>query len=382
MNIGIITQPLHKNYGGLLQNYALQTLLKQLGHTPITFNQRLPHHNGLKTIKANIKTAALRVINRGKDRQFLYIHSKKTYDEVEYGVKSFVDDNILTTRPIYNRKDLELALVENRVDAFIVGSDQVWRPKYTTDLGMQFLDFINDSKTKRISYAASFGTDVWEYNDEQTQKCADLLKKFDLVTVRENTGVYLCKEHLNINAELVLDPTLMLDPEDYLEIINNSNEQIAPGTMFCYILDESDNKKMIIDRIAASHKLHPEYLRIGSSIETVSARRIHFDTKRYSCPSVSHWLKSLKESELVITDSFHAVAFSILFNKPFWVIGNNERGLSRITSILSMFELEDRLLHDGVENIMNDPGIDWDIVNKTRNLLCNRSKALLTKSLG
>lgn len=106
------------------------------------------------------------------------------------------------------------------LDAIIVGSDQVWRPDYSSCQPNYFLDFLpKDSKIRRISNAASFGGDNWDWSTELTARCAKLLQLFDAVSVREASGVRLCKEHFNVGAVNVLDPTMLLDPEDYIAII-------------------------------------------------------------------------------------------------------------------------------------------------------------------
>ena len=105
-------------------------------------------------------------------------------------------------------------MTEGEYDAFIVGSDQVWRPSYNQHLEQAFLNFTENWKNvKRIAYAASFGVDNWEFTKKQTKECKRLVQKFDFVSVREDTAVNLCKEHLGIEATHVLDPTLLLSAD-------------------------------------------------------------------------------------------------------------------------------------------------------------------------
>ena len=110
-----------------------------------------------------------------------------------------------------------------------------------------FLDFAKEEKTKRIAYAASFGTDQWEFTQEMTSICAPLAQKFDFVSVREDSGVKLCKEHLGVNAVHVLDPTLLLTKEDYIHLIEAEKEPKAKGTLFNYILDPDYVKSAFIN---------------------------------------------------------------------------------------------------------------------------------------
>lgn len=108
------------------------------------------------------------------------------------------------------------------LDAYVVGSDQVWRPAFNLGprLGNMFLDFAGDD-VKKISYAASFGCKEWEYTEEQERMCGKLAKRFDAISVREASGVDLCKEHFGVDATLVLDPTLLLNKEDYGKVCHD-----------------------------------------------------------------------------------------------------------------------------------------------------------------
>lgn len=111
---------------------------------------------------------------------------------------------------------------KNRYDAVIVGSDQTWRPKYSPNIYDFYLDFISkDKRIKRIAYASSFGVDDWEYSAEETKKCAKLSKLFDGISVREQSGIDLCKDHLGVDSELALDPTLLLNKDDYVTLIGD-----------------------------------------------------------------------------------------------------------------------------------------------------------------
>ena len=116
---------------------------------------------------------------------------------------------------------------QEKYDAIVVGSDQIWRKQYVCEsfklpIESSFLDFAKHWDIKRISYAASFGTEEWEYNDEQTKNCRVLIQLFDNVSVREKSGVALCKDYLQHNAKVVLDPTLLLKKNDYLKLLNKN----------------------------------------------------------------------------------------------------------------------------------------------------------------
>ena len=248
-------------------------------------------------------------------------------------------DKYIKRRIVNNYTDVH----ENDFDAIIVGSDQIWRPKYFPNIETAYLDFTEGWNIKRVAYAASFGTDNWEYTPKQTKICRRLLQSFDAVSVRENSGIDLCRNHFNIQATHVLDPTMLLDPEDYIKLIEVADTPKSPGTLLNYILDETPEKTALIEKIAKDKGLVP--FRVNSKVENINA-----PLKERIQPPVEQWLRGFYDAEFIVTDSFHACVFSILFNKPFLVVGNQKRGMSRFTSLLSSFGLEDRLINDNTSN--------------------------------
>ena len=235
---------------------------------------------------------------------------------------------------------------------------------YTPNIYNSFLDFCENIKgIKRIAYAASFGVTEWEFNEEQTQECARLASLFDAVSVREVSGIELCREHLNVDAKHVLDPTLLLEKEDYIKLIK-SEDCKSNGNMFCYILDNNSEIQQAI------HKIEQKQ---GMKSFMVKAKKVgnHIpkdeEVNDYVKPSVNKWIRAFVDAEMVFTDSFHGCVFSIIFNKPFWVIGNKERGNARFDSLLKLFDLESRRIDVSEINDINltEP-VDWVKVNSIK----------------
>ena len=258
-------------------------------------------------------------------------------------------------------------LKESDFDAIVVGSDQIWRPKYFKDnIGNAYLKFAEGWNIKRIAYAASFGTNKWEYTEAQTKECARLLKQFDAVSVREASGVDLCRKHFGVEARHVLDPTMLLSAEDYIRLFETAGTPKSPGTLLCYILDETPEKTAWINQIAKERNLVP--FRINSKVEDRTApiaERIQ--------PPVEQWLRGFHDAEFVVTDSFHACVFSILFHKPFFVVGNKGRGLSRFTSLLDTFSLEDRLISTTLKTDSLETAIQWNSIDTMLDALRQKS---------
>ena len=198
---------------------------------------------------------------------------------------------------------------ENDFDAIVVGSDQIWRPKYFRPIEHVYLDFTEGWNIRRIAYATSFGTDEWEYNKRQTRECGRLLQNFDAVSVREKSGIDLCRDHFHAQATQVLDPTMLLEAGDYIKLFEAVGTPKSPGTLLNYILDETPEKTALIEKIAKDKGLVP--FRVNSKVENINAplqERIQ--------PPVEQWLRGFYDAEFIVTDSFHACVFSILFSRP------------------------------------------------------------------
>lgn len=381
MKIGILTQPLHANYGGLLQNYALQQVLLRAGHEVETIDW-YPSYNSLRERLYRVKRAMLSVFFPEKYPKLRYKITEEERKVIQRNTNHFISTYIHHTKTIMFKDGFSHQAKEGNYDAYVVGSDQCWRPRYNTFLSSMFLDFAKEEKTKRIAYAASFGTDQWEFTQEMTSICAPLAQKFDFVSVREDSGVKLCKEHLGVNAVHVLDPTLLLTKEDYIRLIEAEKEPKAQGTLFNYILDPDTVKSAFINRVAKergikSFQVLPKYQEETRTKEDVKNR-----IEDCVFPGVTSWLRAFMDAEMTIVDSFHGMVFSIIFNKPFWVIGNANRGMSRFTSLLKVFHLEDRLLDaNHLKDVDINRPIDWPSVNAILEQKRNECKNLLLTEL-
>lgn len=337
MRIAILTLPLHTNYGGILQCYALQTVLERLGHEVKVLDKPLYKRGyyiywGLAILKRLIKKFILhkQVIS------ILYAPYQIERMIARKNTNQFIKKYIYR----YSKQTWNSSLTKH-FDVFVVGSDQVWRPEYAIDIDieMYFLSFLGESKTKRISYAASFGLDnLSEYNESQIKKCASLLRKFDAVSVRENSAVKLCKEYFDVDAIQMVDPTLLLIADDYVRLFKNETTVPSDGNLLVYILDKNEDKESICDRLASERNLIPFWL------DSPDENNKDLPIERRTKMPVEQWLRSFYDADFVLTDSFHGCVFSIIFRKPFIVVANSGRGLTRVESLLSLLDIKDRLL--------------------------------------
>ncbi len=354
MRIAIITQPLGRNYGGILQNFALQYVLREMGHNPVTIN------TGRYTTFDWLKGVAKFLIKRILGRQSSMPESPKSINSRISGLNEFVIGNIHLTRKV--RSCSCKLLREYGIEAIIVGSDQVWRPCYS-NLDEAFLEFASRIDIKRLAYAASFGTSEWEYSDKQTQKYKSLVSLFESISVREDCAVRLCERFLGVSAIQVLDPTLLVSRDVYCSLAENSFEE--KDYVLVYLLDTCAGQDQMIQNVASSMHLDVKYSRGESFIE--------------STDTIEKWLYDFNNASFIITDSFHGTAFSIIFNRDFIVLPNNQRGNARIESLLRLFTLEDRLIKTNSDFSFSK--ISWDEVNSQRERLIIESLSYLKEHL-
>ena len=336
MKILILTQPLRNNYGGLLQAFALQTVLKKMGHKVLT-----EEGNRIKIITADgwvnwIKSIILYGISKYNLLRTVYSILPPKYRSVSgWHTLRFIREN-METIDLFKGKETLRKRDWQSFDAIIVGSDQVWRPAYS-NVPTYLLDFTEGMNIKRIAYAASFGIDnMSEFSPDLIARTAILAKQFDAISVREKSGETLCKEYWNVDALQLLDPTLLLDTECYIDLIRKDKKYVSDISekLFVYLLDYTDGKKQIQDKIVSFLHIRPFEIFAEEIVRKKSA----------VLPPVTQWLKCFADAEFILTDSFHGTVFAILFKKPFIVVGNVERGLDRFISLLDMFDLKDRLI--------------------------------------
>ena len=342
MKIAIITQPLESNYGGLLQNYALQQILKKMGHSPITFDQTGWIPPFIIRLKIVLKSLC----------------------ELHNPFRLFVKKYIVVSSKAKSISDFKKFEKKYKPDAYIVGSDQVWRPKYNILLDSCFLTFTNSKK--KIAYAASFGTDNWEYTDQATKRYATYLKSFQAISVREQSAATLCKEYFGINAQLVLDPTLLLEAKDYQELCIPTNEYNP--YVFTYILDSADWKQKMVKEFC-DNRLCKEVSGFKNMNGDIVGRL-----------TVEEWISYLKNASFVICDSFHGMVFSILMHRPFVVLANAGRGNTRLSSLLERIGLSNRLFM-GYSDITELPEINWQEIDDCLNTLRCKSILFIKESL-
>lgn len=373
----ILTQPLHTNYGGLLQAYALQKVLRELGFDVVT-NKTKRSFKRTTFVKGYLKWLVKIVLGRVfKIKRFASIQSrimsKKIYNVVSQNTEEFIEKYIHYT---YFTDSSHSVLDKGRIqdfDIFVVGSDQVWTKSTYTSIEINFLAFVPEDKVK-ISYAASFGSSdvIKSYSELDLSIAKGSLSNFVGVSVRESSAVRLCKEYLGVDSVHHIDPTMLLEVGDYLELIDDEDLNDSEKVLMTYVLDKSTTKNEIIDRISSHH-----YLEVLEVMPKETFGESFFQNVE-DCiyPSVSKWIAGFRDAQFVVTDSFHGTVFAMLFNKPFISIVNYNRGSDRFSSLLEMFNLDNRLVNS-IEEVTDEllaEKIDYTFFNEHLSLQKRRSK--------
>ena len=370
MEILILTQPLHTNYGGLLQAYALQQILKGMGHDVFTDRlgvvRKLPLWNrALRFLYHAVQFCILKNY-RYYPYRYLFVSfdkESKAKRSISINTDRFVNTHI-DTIDLLTRSNESVIDAVRQFDAIVVGSDQVWRATMS-DIPTYFLSFTKAINVKRIAYAASFGTDdLNEYSKMDMKIASESIKLFDAVSVREKSGVHLCRDYFKMDAVHVLDPTMLLSKDDYLKLIEEEDKPCSENILLTYVLDRTQEKNDIIQRVGEA--LHLTSCENGAV--KYFSNVVESNVSECIYPSVSRWVAGFRDAQFVVTDSFHGTVFSIIFNKPFVAILNSKRGSSRFISLLSVLGLENRLIsttNDLLEEHLKP--IDYTEVNKILN---------------
>lgn len=364
MKIAILTQPLGKNYGGILQAYALQNILIRLGHDSVIID-RQDNYPSFKLLLWRLASFVKCLIKKHikKDPNVLvlnpiavdYITDRRlAYDYTK--IEHFVNDNLVRSKVIRTSSGIRSFLIYSNIDCVIVGSDQVWREDYSPCITDYFGGFLKSYDNIRlISYAASFGLETIPIAQNNQQECNQLLRRFHSISVREKTALDLLYKEWSVDANLVLDPTLLFEKSFYEKLIEGYNGNKVG--IFCYLLDDSNEKKQIIHKVSEVLQKEIEHILLYPKNNEGNAGQLE---------SMLDWLYNISNSKYVVTDSYHGCVFAILFNKPFIVIANRKRGIDRFSTLLDMLTLSHRMVSsvEQVTTLLFEEDIDYTRVNE------------------
>lgn len=292
-NVGITNWWFINNRGAILTNYALNEMVKSLGYNALTINYVTP---------------------------FERKNFKNSY------AKDFAEKYLKLTRWINTKQDLRR--LNNEISTFICGSDQIFRyyPCKVHDM-LYYFPWVDADKNKLISYAASFAVNTFEADKNQTELVKHYLRRFDAHSVREYDGVDLMHSAFGINCEQVLDPVFCIDKQKYDILAEKSTDKLSEDFIAYYIMWPTKENLKIVEHIKKINNVKKAiYLNPPMSIE--------------------NWLWYIKNAKFIVTDSFHATCFSLIFNKQFAVIPRETEYPSRFKTLDELSGLHNRFFYN------------------------------------
>lgn len=341
------------NFGAILQSYAMSNLIRSLGYNPKVINY----------ISQDLNQARDKVSTLSLDK--------------------FRENNIPYTLPCYT--DQDLINLNKDFDIFIVGSDQVWNYNYlrwafSDDIAKYFFNFVLPSK-KLISYAASFAEDHWDGSSDEIKIVKKAINHFSSVSVREKSGVDICKKLFNIKAECVLDPTLLLGIDQYQSIINSESLD-SPSEKYVAYFTLDNNLE---ENIRGNSDFVKFCKKRGFGLKNIRGKtRNVLNQERFIYNSVPAWLNYIKNSEFIITDSYHCIIFAVLFKKQFLCIERGYAGNERLGSLFSILGIKSRFFKSikdiDLENLFKEE-LDYGNIEKNLDKEKKKSLMFLAKSL-
>lgn len=358
MKIGIITWHQYSNFGSALQAYALSKACSE-----ISDNVKIIDYQKNKKM-GNIATSLRCIIGKILDYMPYDFFQNRRYSYLRFH-RCFFN---LTERV---RKE-ELKKISRQFDVVICGSDQIWAPNVLDTSYM--LDFVDDERIKKVSYAASIG--LPRIPDELLTTYKTYLSKFDAISIREEAGQKLLEENFDIQSEVVLDPTLLLDKKEY-ELIESQLRNFHKKYLFCYFLNKNHEYRDTVENYAKENNL---------KLVGVSARKEDgewIELLKYIGPREFLWI--VHNATVVFTDSYHGMIFSLIYNKNFFAFERFKEDdpinqNSRIYQLDKWFEIENRFLING-KTTKDCSEIDYAIIQEKIESAREISKSFLRRAI-
>lgn len=348
---GIFTLWFSCNYGAILTTFALYRMLEQEGYKPLVLDQAPLTGNAKWQDATNVS------------RTFMARHGLRC------------------GKPL--QTDADLQQLNDELNTFIIGSDQVWRWRYTQSYGLlHFLDFVRGDKRK-IAVSSSFGIDTEERPADMVRKASYYLQSFDAVSVREESGLQLLHEHYGVEGEWIQDPVFLCGTECYDELMQGTKIPQTPY-LLSYVLEPDARIRNLIESIAAARGL--EVINMVDAQKDFEQLRERFGGIGNIAQGVTpeQWVAYIRHCAYFVTDSFHGICFAHLYHRDFVCVAPHERGLTRFISLLKLTGLEHCLLspdYAEAEWQAASAPIDWDAVQARIDAAIATGKNWLHRSL-
>lgn len=382
--IGIVSCYFKDNYGSMLQAYATQKVLDNMGLENETFNIKgnIDFAKGKKKyyksqifnfsfIKSKFGMAWLKIYKKlNKDLGKNIAIRERKYEEFR--------KEINLTKPYRTYKELNEH--SKNYSSIIVGSDQLWLPVNVV-ADYYTLNWVPENINK-VSYATSFG--ISQVSDKYKNAYINFLNRLNYISVREDKGVEIVKTLINREATLVCDPTMLLTREEWLQI-QEQEPIIKDRYILCYFLGKNIEHRKFAERLKA--KTGCKIVSLNHADEYVKYSDKFADETPYDV-GPKEFLNLIRNAEYICTDSFHGTVFSLINNKKFFTFErySSKNGKistnSRIYSLLGIMNLQNRVLkgNEDIEKVLNYE-IDFNIVNEKLSEFRENSKKYLTQAL-
>lgn len=332
--IGTLTLHKANNYGAVLQAYALQKYLQNLGHKSEIINY---HANaGISTIHRNFIRRTIKFLIKPKAYYYSRIrsHAFEEFRQSNMSISSkiFLGDEQITKNP-------------PKYDLYIAGSDQIWNTDITNKSKAFFLDFVKSGR--KITYAASLGKN--EFNETEMEFIKSSLYSIDAISVREKSLQQKLHNEFSIKARHVLDPVFLLDKDDWLKV--SKRTRLPSKYVLCYMMEYSQELINHTKDVAMQFDCKPLF---------ISPSHANIKGKIMKNLGPAEFIYTLVNARYICTNSFHGTAFSLIFQKDFTVV-KHTRLNSRIASLIESVELNERFLDNGRHSISE---IDYKAVTR------------------
>lgn len=366
MKIGILTYHRAENYGALLQAYALRTYIQNLGHE-VSFVDYWPkYHEDFFRIFSWDRFICNGI--RGRIDYLLGVTiwlCPRLIRKIKF--QSFINKELgLKGKPLYNEKTISTEPFE----VVIYGSDQIWRKQNMASV--EFDDWYfgsgNVVADNRIVYAGSMGTVKTTLTDDEYLKT--MMRNFNQIAVREE-DLKNKLQSLGISSSLVIDPVFLLTKDQWMKIMAPGNTKQEKYILFYNLLNKHESVSFA-ERLSRETGLPIKELNKKMSLSHIGKRYI-------STASVEEFLRLIMDAEYVVSNSFHGVAFSIIFQKQFYAVGMGEKA-NRVKSLLNSVGIQERYVVDADSSILSLNSIDYQMVLNNLKMIVGDSILFLFNS--
>lgn len=369
--IGIMTFHRSHNCGSILQSYAMQETLKKYGNQPEFIDFATQGQKELYSVFRPLKYDSFRKFAKSIYKNLLGVILYKRAMQNWTSYDNYINSHLNLSKKSYNNNS-ELIESDMGYDKYLTGSDQVWNIVIDDYDDAYFLNFVHDHP--KIAYAVSQGAkDIIKYTNNPSMY-KDLISDFNYLSVREPNGQKWIKNSFNINSEVVLDPTLLLDKEDYINIEEPVDENLEKNSyIFVYATKMTKDFENIIKKTAKKEGLKIVVWQPDTWVKMLGWSKGYILPKKQN---PGKYLTLMKNAKYVFTASFHGVIFAAQYRKNFWVLQNSGMDINkddRILSLLNNFKLADRLLQSNEHDKNISDVVDYEYFESK--ILIDREKS-------